>query len=107
MTPTPLATVTPRIRAIRVFFCVPDLPMRIVLASAVTLGRADVDVVTTGGWVDTASVSNTDVVLPGIQISKHLDHEADVPNSAVGEADHRGTLSRSNIGMVFARTPTA
>jgi len=107
MTLTPLATVTPRIRAIRVFFCVPDLPMQIVLASAVTLGRADVDVVTTGGGVDTASVSNTDVVLPGIQISKHPDHETDVPNSAVGEAEHRGTLSRSNIGMVFARTPTA
>ena len=36
MTPTPFATVAPRIPAMKVFVCVPDLPIRIVLASPAT-----------------------------------------------------------------------
>ena len=51
-----------------VFCCVPDLPIRIVLASPVTPGGTNIDVVIASSQIDTGATAQGDVVITSGEI---------------------------------------
>ena len=71
MTATPVATVAPLIPAMKVFVCVPVVPMRMVLDSPAT-PVADVDVVIARGEIFTGFVTQGDVIAAGCVATERI-----------------------------------